>query len=285
MNITEISDKILGSKYIAATISSVGYVDGDECKNLAGFPGFRQIPVISTNTGEQLLCNGWDIVSGRIIAGSDIIYSVFPNLKFQVMRDWTNKLDVVYNDIFCKQLENTNDCPRCGNRLTITPSSLTKICIPCYIVDSDTTTEARRRLFETDNRITDVQNKVLRGLFDDTVFLISGKSVPGILRSYAFNKGYHDENDFEIFNLFSDFDPEQMAQDICDDFTQSIVRDQLNIPYFEGIKLINKFVEDLNSDAVMSAMLPDMSVEVIGVDSSNSTEYELLGTDYLDESL
>lgn len=260
-------------KYVADTILTVGYVTTNDKPDLFIDKGYREVPMITTRkTGVILPCNGWDLCNARISSGMDFIYSTYPQIRFQAMRDWSSGVDTTDNLTFTTRYRDVNArvCPDCMGKLTIVPSNLIKVCINCVIQESPYDVDRRLSLFKASGRISDVQNVVLKYLFDDTNPISSLRhSVtpePGILTHWLQSNGYRSEMDMEVFSVFTDYDAEALTSALLEDFMNSMVRDRLTINFFEGQDLIRAFVEDLYSEEVKQALVPGYEAVSVGVE-------------------
>lgn len=255
---------------IIDTIQSVGYFNSVDNPELFFNKYYEEAPFFVTkNTSRIQQCNGWDIVNGVVMPGSDVLFQVFPTYFYQIMRDWTTSADPAENSTFSANIlaaiNPTTDekikCRKCGFKLTTQPASLRRFCLSCYIdVQPVLQVETRIALFhsEKEKAFPRIMNDLYCDLLSDNIVRGMGPQVElvGVWNHFLTLNGYPQEIDFENFTLFEDFDCQTLKEVIVDDFVNSMNRQPIGIHLFTGIQMIKQFIDDLYDPYILEKLIP-----------------------------
>lgn len=281
---------------ILDTVLSVKYHNSIDNPDLFHQAHYQEAPFFTTqNTNSIQPCNGWDVVNGIVMSGSDVLFQKFPTYFYQIMRDWTNVSDLKDNQRFINEFELSQSqsvsCRRCGFRLTTNPTSLKRFCLSCFIDNSaELQVDTRQTMFMgmKEKAFQNIMNIVFVNLFDDQLVHTNPNAKPlmGIFDHFLFQIGYHDQEDYARFTLFEDFEQETLKEAVIDDFVNSMDRQTLGIHLFVGIELIGRFIDDLYDPHILNTLVPgyqDMLEQTTDEDDEGGEEENVLNTDTTDD--
>lgn len=262
-NIPYIPPPGITEKYMVDIVQSAEYANSNTHPELfQGHQGYVEAPVIRTaKTNAVISCNGWDIVSGKVMPRMDIVYAIFPPFRYQVLKDSGFISRHSHDDaqFFVGQLKDpkTNICPNCAGALTIMPTDLSKVCLTCMIAASPFTETQRLESYKVHRDYRRILGIVFGSLFNDTILrnkLAGGNELEqGVLAHFVQGRRSSDTMN-DVFSAFIDAD--DMLYALITDFMQSMVRDNLGINYYEGRQIITDLVRDLWSDEIQAMLIP-----------------------------